>query len=338
MDPLTQGLLGAALSQSCAKKEHIRLAAICGALGGMAPDLDVLIRSTNDSLLFVEYHRHFTHSLFFIPFGGFLVAAFLYLFFRNKFSFKLIYLFTTLGFATHGLLDACTSYGTRLYWPFSDVRVSWNIISIIDPIYTITLLVFVILSIIRKSKSLIRIGFGLSMLYMAFCSFKHQQVKEFVENVAQRRGHNIERILLNPTIGNNILWRSVYMSGDNYYIDAVYMPLFANPILQEGMSVKAIDKEAIFPELGSDSVQRNDIRRFSYFSQDYIYIHPDNENMIADLRYGTLPYDNKSLWGIKIDINHPDDHVNFMNLRKFEDKHYDEFWLMLNGKFKLRDK
>ena len=50
-----------------------------------------------------------------------------------------------------------------------------------------------------------------------------------------------------------------------------------------------------------DSIQRNDILRFSYFSQDYIYLHPDYNNLIADLRYGTLPYDNKSLWGIEID-------------------------------------
>src|SRR5690606_29471703 len=46
-----------------------------GALGGMAPDLDVIIRSASDPLLALEYHRHFTHSLAFIPIGGLLVAA-----------------------------------------------------------------------------------------------------------------------------------------------------------------------------------------------------------------------------------------------------------------------
>ena len=116
MDPLSQGLIGAAISQSCAKKKNIRIAALCGALGGMAPDLDIFIRSTYDPLLFIEYHRHFTHSLAFIPLGGFIVACALYALLRKHSSFALIYLFTTLGFATHGLLDACTSYGTRLLW------------------------------------------------------------------------------------------------------------------------------------------------------------------------------------------------------------------------------
>ena len=334
MDPLTQGLLGAGLAASFAKKDKLKLAAICGALGGMAPDLDVFIRSSTDQLLFIEYHRHFTHSLAFVPFGGLIVAAFLYLFFRNKESFKHVYIFATLGVLTHGLLDACTSYGTRLLWPFSDFRVSWNIISIIDPIYTITLLVFLVLALFRKSPLLMRVGLVLSFLYMAFCFIKHEKVKSFIADIAKDRGHEVERILLNPTIGNNILWRSVYQSGGNYYIDAVYMPSFATPIMQEGMKIKVINKETVFPELGASSVQREGIRRFSYFSQDYIYIHPDHENMIADLRYGTLPYDDKSLWGIKVDLDQPEKHVTFGNLRNINDKHYDEFWLMLNGKFK----
>lgn len=337
MDPITQGLLGAGLATSFAKKDKLKTAAICGALGGMAPDLDVLIRSANDPLLFIEYHRHFTHSLAFVPFGGLLVAAFLYLFFKNKTSFKYVYIFTTLGLLTHGLLDSCTSYGTRLLWPFSDFRVAWNIISIIDPIYTITLLIFLVLCLFRKSPLLMRVGLTLSFFYLAFGFIKHEQVKSFMTDVATKRGHKIERILLNPTIGNNILWRSVYQSGDNYYVDAVYMPTLASPIIQEGVRLKVIDEDAIFPELGTTSVQREDIRRFSYFSQGYIYLHPYHDNMIADLRYGTLPYDDRSLWGIEIDISNPEQHVAFGNLRNINDRHYDEFWLMLNGKFKQKE-
>ncbi len=333
MDPLTQGLLGAALAQSFAKKDNLKVAAICGALGGMAPDLDVLIRSSNDSLLFVEYHRHFTHSLAFIPFGGLLVALALYLLLKSKASFKTIYIFTTLGFATHGLLDACTGYGTTLYWPFSDIRVAWNIISIIDPVFTITLLVFIILSLMRKSSVLVRVGLGLAFCYLALGFIKHEQVKSFMGQIAVSRNHKIERILLKPTIGNNILWRSVYQSDGYYYVDAVYAPPFTNPIIHEGKKVQVIHKETIFPELDEDSVQRADIRRFSYFSQDFIYMHPDYDNMIADLRYGTLPYDDKSLWGIKINPSEPEKHVKFVNLRNISDKHYDEFWLMLNGEF-----
>ena len=333
MDPFTQGLLGASFASSFSKNKNRKVKALCGALGGMAPDLDVLIFSVNDPLLFLEYHRHFTHSIFFVPFGGLLVSIFLYFFLRNIISFKNIFLFSTLGFLTHGLLDACTSYGTNLFWPFFNHRVAWNIISIIDPIFTITLLTFLILYFLRKSIFLMRIGVILSFSYLIFGVVKYQQVKNYMLNISNLREHKLERLLLNPTFGNNFLWRSVYQSDNYYYVDAVYMPLFSDSVFKEGEKIKVIDKEIVFPELTDSSIQRNDIKRFSFFSQDFIYLHPNYENVIADLRYGTLPYDSNSLWGIKIDIDNKDEHVSFKNLRNFNSNNYKEFWLMLNGVF-----
>ena len=75
MDPISQGAIGAAFAQSATSAEKIRAYAIFGCLAGMAPDLDVFIQSSTDPLLFLEYHRHFTHALIFIPFGAALVAA-----------------------------------------------------------------------------------------------------------------------------------------------------------------------------------------------------------------------------------------------------------------------
>ncbi|MGY9062766.1 MAG: metal-dependent hydrolase, partial [Rhodospirillales bacterium] len=62
MDPLTQGVLGAALPQAIAKKPFVIRAGLFGFLAGMAADLDTFIRSSEDPLLYLEYHRQFTHS------------------------------------------------------------------------------------------------------------------------------------------------------------------------------------------------------------------------------------------------------------------------------------
>ena len=116
MDPFSQSLLGAVFSNCFAKRAKIKIAAFCGAIGGMAADLDIFIKSEHDSLLAIEYHRHFTHSIFFIPFGGLIIATLLWLiFFRNKHDYKIIYFFTVIGYATHGILDSFTSYGTNLF-------------------------------------------------------------------------------------------------------------------------------------------------------------------------------------------------------------------------------
>jgi len=331
MDPVSQGLLGTALSGTFAQKKEIRFASFCGFIGGIAPDIDILIQSNSDPLLFIEYHRHFTHSLAFVPFGGLIVSFFLYLIFLRKKKFKTIFFFTTLGFLSHGFLDSCTSYGTSLFWPFSETRISWNIISIIDPIYTFILLFFFILSFLFKSSHLIKLGLCLSFLYLGFGLNKHIQVEKLISKIAEGRGHKIERLLLNPTIGNVILWRSVYQFKKYYYIDAVYMPLFGKPKVKKGTKVKVINKETVFPEILNDSLQRNDIRKFSFFSQDFIYIHPDFKYIIADLRYGTLPHDDMSLWGIEVNTAENDKHVTFRNLRNFNNKHYQRFWEMLKG-------
>ncbi|MFA0280459.1 metal-dependent hydrolase [Vibrio sp. 10N.222.55.F12] len=75
MDPLTQGVLGVSLSQSASKKQHLVVAGVLGLLSGLAPDLDALIKSQSDPLLALEFHRQFTHSLFFIPILVLLVFA-----------------------------------------------------------------------------------------------------------------------------------------------------------------------------------------------------------------------------------------------------------------------
>lgn len=335
MDPVTQGILGSSLSQAFASKKNIKIATFCGIFGGIAADLDILIKSTSDQLLFLQYHRHFTHSLFFIPFGSLFTSLILLTIFKilnKQIPFKVIYIFTFLGYATHGLLDACTSYGTNLYWPFSNVRVTWNIIAIIDPIFSLTLIIFFIFAYIKKSRIFAIIGLFFAMIYLLVCFIKNQHVEQIMKKLAEDRNHKIERFFIHPSIGNNILWRSIYQANNEYYVDAIYVPFFKKPKIYYGHVLGVIDKK-ILHEFPKKSKQMNDIERFSYFAKDFIYFYPGNENIIADLRYSILPNGNKALWGIKIDRDQPDKNVQFARLRNIKKDDYLKFWLMLKGEF-----
>jgi len=167
MDPCTQGLIGATFSSLFSNKKDIRKASLCGAIGGLAPDLDIFIRSENDQLLFIEYHRHFTHSLFFAPIGSIFVSLIIFTcFYKLRMSLRFIYLFTLIGFLSHGLLDSLTSYGTSLFWPLSQSRVSLNLISIVDPIFTFTLVLLLIFSLLKKSTFLIRSSILFTFFYI----------------------------------------------------------------------------------------------------------------------------------------------------------------------------
>ena len=93
MDPLSQGVLGASASQSFASAPgKQRSALLVGLLAGMAPDLDIFIRSADDPLLFLEYHRQFTYSLFFIPVCALLCTLLLYPLTRTTLTFSTTYL------------------------------------------------------------------------------------------------------------------------------------------------------------------------------------------------------------------------------------------------------
>ena len=332
MDPITQGAIGSSISLSFARKNKLDIAAICGLLAGTAPDLDVLIRSNTDPLLALEFHRQFTHALIFIPFGAAIVALFLWgLFFKNRASFKLVYLSCFLGYATHGLLDACTSYGTYLYWPFSNYRVTWNLISIVDPIFTLSLIIGVVFSLYKNTIKPAFFAFIFAMLYLGYGYYQHQTVANFINQVALERGHKIEKIFLNQTLANNLLWRSVYLADGNYYVDAVRAIPSKSPQLIVGSKVPAIDVNKIMPELGDNSIARKDIKRFAHFAKSFVYMQPGYDNIIADLRYSALPYGTTSLWGIKINPQQPEKHVRLVYIN-IKDRNLHKLWLLIQGK------
>ncbi len=88
MDPVTQGIVATTAAQTYSKKNNLVIVSVIGFLAGLAPDIDIFIRSDTDPLLFLEYHRQFTHSLFFIPIGGLICSVIFYYVFAKKFNFS----------------------------------------------------------------------------------------------------------------------------------------------------------------------------------------------------------------------------------------------------------
>jgi inner membrane protein len=213
MDPFTQGVLGAALPQAtAAQKPQVRMAGALGFLAGMAADLDVFIRSATDPLAVLEYHRHFTHALIFIPVGGLLCAGVFHAVLgrRSKLAFWQTLLFCTLGYATHALLDAATSYGTMLFWPFSDARISGSIVAVIDPLFTLPLAALVAASVLRKDPLFARLGLAWGAFYLALATAQHFAAIDMGRAIAAARGHAPQRLEVKPSFGNILVWKTIY--------------------------------------------------------------------------------------------------------------------------------
>ena len=330
MDPVSQGAVGAAFAQSAAKKENIILIGFIGFLAGLAPDLDVLIRSEDDPILFLEYHRQFSHSLFFIPIGSFFVALFIFPFVRGLMSLRMVYIASFLGYATHGLLDACTSYGTQLFWPFSDQRVTWNNISIVDPIFTVPLVILLAIAITKRKSIFSFIAIGWITFYLSLGFIQYERTLSAAMDLANSRGHNAERMTLKPSFGNLILWKSIYQHEETYYVDAIRTVHSSTWCL--GESIEMFDYQYHLPSLDKDSQQAKDIERFRWFSQDYLG-YDDKNSLVTDIRYSMIPNQIAPMWGLVIDTEQSiDEHAAWWTSRSLDQGQLDLFKEMLSGK------
>ena len=330
MDPISQGTVGAAFAQSTANKKNILKIGIIGFLAGLAPDLDVLIRSSNDPILFLEYHRQFSHSLFFIPFGSFIVALLVFPLAKGSMSFRTVYLASFLGYATHGLLDACTSYGTQLFWPFSNERVTWNNISIVDPIFTIPVVILVALAITMKKRIFSFFAIGWIAFYLSLGFVQYERALSAAMELADSRGHNAERLTLKPSFGNLILWKSIYQHEETFYVDAIRTVQSSTWCL--GESIRIFDYQYHLPDLDKDSQQAKDIERFRWFSQDYLG-YDEGRKLVTDIRYSMIPNQIKPMWGLVIDDQQgKNEHAIWWTSRSLDQSQLDLFKEMLSGK------
>ena len=330
MDPLSQGTVGAALAQSSASKKNIFKISVIGFLAGLAPDLDVLIQSSTDPILSLEYHRQFSHSLFFIPFGALIVALLIFPLVKKSMNLKTVYIASFLGYATHGLLDACTSYGTLLFWPFSNERVTWNNISIIDPLFTIPALILAVTAIKTKKRIFSFFSIGWIIFYLSLGLVQYERALSAANDLAESRGHNPERLTLKPSFGNLILWKSIYQHEQTFYVDAIRTVRSSTVCL--GESIEIFDYQQHLSGLDKESQQARDVERFRWFSQDYLGFD-EEKNLVTDVRYSMLPNKIQPMWGLVIDGQRDTNaHAIWWTGRDLDQSQWDTFIEMLSGK------
>ncbi|MFN3687285.1 metal-dependent hydrolase [Salinarimonas sp.] len=150
MDPVTHAALGAVVGHALAGRRLGGVAALAGAMAGAFPDIDVLWAGAGeDSLSYWELHRGVTHALLFAPLAGIplgLAGASVHAWARMRRGkpvagiFPAWVLVCVAAILSHVLNDAVTVYGTPLFLPFSDMRVSIPAMPIIDPLFTLALL------------------------------------------------------------------------------------------------------------------------------------------------------------------------------------------------------
>ncbi len=202
-------------------------------------------------------------------------------------SFKEWYWLFFLALATHWILDCFTAYGTQIFQPFSDYRVAFNNIAVVDPIYTLPFLICVIIVATLKRNTPKRkfynlLGIGISSAYMLLTIVNKFHVDQVFDKALAHRELQVSRCQCSPTILNNILWSCTAEGNDNFYVGR-YSLFDSNPNFHY---LNVIPKQDSIHAMLSPE---EDYQTLLWFSKNYLVAFPtDSVIYLSDLRFGGM--------------------------------------------------
>ena len=257
---------------------------LLGAALGTLPDLDVFI-DFGGAVENFTYHRGFSHSLFVLA----PLSALIWLLLRRWWApvrdDPLRWLAAiSLTLLTHPLLDAHTAYGTQLFWPLTMPPTSWATLFIIDPLYTLPLLVGVLVAAFRRQAAgkALQVGLAISTLYVGWSWVAHSIVQRNAEDALASMQLQDAQIFLTPTPFNTLLWRIVVIDGNDHF---------------EGFDSLLVDEGWVRfnrYELGANTIAETRniwaVERLRWFASGFIKARIDDDRLvISDLRMGQEP-------------------------------------------------
>jgi len=287
MDSVTQALLGAAVGEATLGRGAGYRAPDWSAVLGTLPDLDVLY-PFSDPVSAFTWHRGPSHSLFVLAaLTPLIVWLILKLHPGASDQRPGWYRLVLLVFGTHVLLDCLTVYGTQALWPLPVVPVGWATIFIIDPLYTLPLASGLLAALILRRYPARAwrwnlAGLALSSLYLVWSAGAKLYADREVRDILAREGVPYQRLQVQPTPFNTLLWRVVGVEGDRYF-EGLWS--LASP--DKGLSLTHYEHR---PELLENIEDAPAVQRLKWFTKGLYRVITDDEGVIVgDLRMGIDP-------------------------------------------------
>jgi inner membrane protein len=289
MDSVSQIALGAAVGVAVmGRRTAMWKAAAWGAVAGTLPDLDVLI-DYGDPVLNMVQHRAETHAPFWLTLFSLPFAAAVARLHGEWAQWKRWWLALWAVLVTHPLLDAFTVYGTQLGLPFTDHPFGVGSVFIIDPAYTLPLLIGtgIALATSRNGGSLRAnaAGLVLSTAYLAWGVAAQAHVQRVAAETLAAQGVTAERVLVTPTAFNSVAWRVVVMRPDDY-LEGFYSLFDA----RRTIAFDRFDRGAALEAELREQHRVEALDRIAAFSKGFYALRQDGRRvLLSDLRMGQEP-------------------------------------------------
>jgi inner membrane protein len=290
MDSLSQIVLGGAIAAAITPAAHRRAALLAGAALATLPDLDSLpVRlATDDPVALMTLHRSFSHSLFVLPWLGLAIWWLFRRWGRGRVAQAPARWFWAIELAlvTHPLLDAFTVYGTQLWWPLPVAPTMWSSVFIIDPLYTIWLLLACAVAWWARARPLagraLAVGLALSSAYLGWSLLAKALVERKAEASLAASGLADAPRFSVPMPFNTLLWRVVAMTPDGFVEGEYSLVADRGPIRfrHYPSDVQALEQVAAYPA----------VRRLDWFTHGFIKVgEREGQLLLSDLRMGAEP-------------------------------------------------
>lgn len=293
MDSLTQIVLGASVTEACLGKKIGNKAVLWGAIAGTIPDLDVLSSHFVDNIRALEIHRGFSHSIIFSILGSIALGWGLSkLYIKQAVSLKEWIFAMFLAMFTHTLIDALTTWGTQIFWPF-DTRIAIKSVFVIDPLYTLPFMIFLIISMFKrkdddKRRKYNKLGLMISSGYLVFGLFMKTFINQQFTSSLERQGIQYEAIETRPTPLNTIMW-SANIKTKNGFITGDYSIFDTQPEIEFSDELKKQDY------LIESFKEENKIQILKRMTKGWYVIEQQGDKLIFnDLRFGRIGMSDKN--------------------------------------------
>ena len=316
MDLVTQTALGAAVGEVVLGRKAGNKAILWGAVGGLIPDLDVLVSPFFSEVDGLFVHRGFSHSIIFAFLLAPLLGWLIHQIHKKKMNIRRREWTVLIFWAafTHPVLDYFTTYGTGAFLPFHNYRVEFSTIAIVDVFYTLPfILVLLVIPFINRS-ALIRRRLTLGMffftsLYLAGTVANKQHVNNVFEKALSQNQISYDRYRASPLPLSNFLWMGLAETDSGYHV-ALYSN-FDDHIPDDFTFIP--HNKALLEEFADNE----DLNRLIQFTKGYYHVNRDQNGLwLADLRFGKMGISGNSEFVFKFYLKNKDENLIIQQSRE----------------------
>ncbi|MDE5415049.1 metal-dependent hydrolase [Alkalihalobacterium chitinilyticum] len=152
MDSVTHALFGLTIYGATNKedmpKEVKKSVFVAAVAGSMIPDIDVISQLWDTEGMYQMWHRGITHSIFLVPVWALLIWLVCFLIWKTK--DRRIFYIAALAVFIHNTSDILNAWGTGYFEPFSDARLGFGTIPIVDVVIWLIMLIGFLVVKIKK--------------------------------------------------------------------------------------------------------------------------------------------------------------------------------------------